>query len=97
MAIAGPFVSFGIYKLCETLKVNKMVSVFLAAMLGDIFTYCVTSLQLAAAYPSDVGGFMASAVKFLGVFAPTQLPSCCGGNSDRNYRYRSGILCKTGA
>ena len=74
MAIAGPFVSFGIYKLCETLKVNKMVSVFLAAMLGDIFTYCVTSLQLAAAYPSDVGGFMASAVKFLGVFAPTQLP-----------------------
>ena len=74
MAIAGPLVSFGIYKLCETLKVNKMVSVFLAAMLGDIFTYCVTSLQLAAAYPSDVGGFMASAVKFLGVFAPTQLP-----------------------
>ena len=31
-------------------------------------------MQLAAAYPSEVGGFMASAVKFLGVFAPTQLP-----------------------
>lgn len=74
MAIAGPFVSFGIYKLCRGLKVNKLVSVFLAAMLGDLFTYCVTSIQLALAYPSEVGGVGASAIKFLGVFAPTQLP-----------------------
>ena len=41
---------------------------------GDLFTYCVTSLQLAMAYPSEAGGVGASAVKFLGVFAPTQLP-----------------------
>lgn len=74
MAIAGPFVSFGIYKLCRSLKVNKLVSVFLAAMVGDLFTYCVTSIQLAFAYPSEVGGVGASAIKFLGVFAPTQLP-----------------------
>lgn len=74
MAIAGPFLSFGIYKLCIKLKVNKRVSVFLAAMLGDLFTYCVTSLQLALAHPSDQGGVGASAVKFLAVFAPTQLP-----------------------
>lgn len=74
MSIAGPFISFGIYKLCQKLKVNKMVSIFLAASLGDLLTYCVTSLQLALAYPSEVGGVMASAVKFLGVFAPTQLP-----------------------
>ena len=46
MAIAGPFVAFGIYKLCGKLKVNRYVSVFLAATLGDLFTYCVTSLQL---------------------------------------------------
>ncbi len=74
MAIAGPLVSFGIYKLCQKLNVNRKVSIFLAAALGDLFTYCVTSLQLAIAYPSEVGGVMASAVKFLGVFAPTQLP-----------------------
>lgn len=74
MAIAGPLVSFGIYKLCRKLKVNKLVSVFLSAMLGDLFTYCVTSFQLALAYPSEIGGVGASAVKFLGVFAPTQLP-----------------------
>ena len=74
MAVAGPFVSYGIYKLCHKLKVNKMVSVFLAAALGDLLTYCVTSVQLALAYPSATGGVMGSAVEFLGVFAPTQLP-----------------------
>lgn len=74
MAIAGPLVAYGIYRLCKKLNVNRKVGVFLAAFLGDLFTYCVTSLQLAVAYPSEAGGVMASAVKFLGIFAPTQLP-----------------------
>lgn len=74
MAIAGPLVSFGLYKLLPKLKVNKLVSVFIASFIGDLFTYCVTSIQLALAYPSETGGTAASAVKFLGVFAPTQLP-----------------------
>lgn len=51
-----------------------MISIFLAAAFGDLFTYCVTGMQLALAYPSADGGVMMSAVKFLGVFAPTQLP-----------------------
>lgn len=74
MAIAGPFVTFGVYKLCEKLKINKLVSVFLAASLGDLITYCITSLQLAMAYPSEVGGFAASLAKFMGIFATTQVP-----------------------
>lgn len=74
MAIAGPFLAYGIYKLCQKLKVSKHVGIFLAAFLGDIFTYCITSIQLALAYPSQSGGVAASAVKFLAVFAPTQLP-----------------------
>lgn len=74
MAIAGPLFSYGIYKLCQKLKVNKNVGIFLAASIGDLFTYCITSVQLALAYPSANGGVLASAVKFLGVFAPTQLP-----------------------
>lgn len=74
MAIAGPLVAFGVYKLCSKCNVNRKVSVFLAAFFGDIFTYCVTAFQLAAAYPSEAGGILASFVKFLGVFAPTQLP-----------------------
>lgn len=74
MAIAGPFVSFGIYKLSSKLKVPKKVSVFLAAALGDLFTYCVTSFQLALAYPSAEGGILTSLIKFLSIFALTQIP-----------------------
>ncbi|MBU3184078.1 energy-coupling factor ABC transporter permease [Clostridium estertheticum] len=74
MAIAGPILSYGIYKLCQRLKVNKHVGIFLAASFGDIFTYCVTSVELGLAYPSANGGVASSVVKFLAVFAPTQLP-----------------------
>lgn len=74
MAIAGPFVSYGIYKLCNKLSVPKSVGVFLAACLGDLFTYCVTATQLAMAHPSETGGFAASLVEFLTVFAVTQIP-----------------------
>ena len=74
MAIAGPFVAYGIYLLCRKCKVNKMAGIFLAAFLGDLFTYCVTSIQLALAFPNTHGGVFASALEFLGIFAPTQLP-----------------------
>jgi cobalt/nickel transport system permease protein len=74
MAIAGPFVSYGIYLLCKKLGVKKHIGIFLAASIGDLFTYCITSIQLALAYPSENGGIAASMVKFLAVFAPTQLP-----------------------
>lgn len=74
MAVAGPFISYGIYWLCKKVRVNKYVAIFLAASVGDLFTYCVTSFQLAAAYPSEAGGIGVSVVKFLSVFAPTQLP-----------------------
>ena len=49
MAIAGPLVSFGIYRLCQKIRINRRVGIFLAAFLGDLFTYCVTSIQLALA------------------------------------------------
>lgn len=74
MAVAGPLLAWGIYRGCQKLHINRKVSIFLAAALGDLFTYCVTSLQLALAYPSPMGGVGASMVKFLVVFAPTQLP-----------------------
>jgi cobalt/nickel transport system permease protein len=74
MAIAGPLLSFALYKLLGRCKVNRKVNIFLSAALGDLFTYCVTSVQLALAYPSAEGGVARSAVEFLGVFAPTQLP-----------------------
>ena len=74
MAIAGPFVSFGIYALCRKLHVNRKIGVFLAAALGDLLTYVVTSIQLALAHPSATGGFVGSLTEFLGIFAVTQVP-----------------------
>ncbi|MEY8339316.1 energy-coupling factor ABC transporter permease [Lachnospiraceae bacterium 62-35] len=74
MAIAGPFLAWGVFKLGEKCKLPKHVSVFLAAALGDLFTYCITAFQLGAAHPAEVGGIWASIVKFLGIFAVTQVP-----------------------
>ncbi len=74
MAIAGPFLAFGVFMLCKKLKAPRTLGVFLAACLGDLFTYCVTSVQLAMAHPSPVGGFTASLAEFLGIFAVTQIP-----------------------
>lgn len=74
MGIAGPLVTFAVYKICQKSKINKHAGIFLGALLGDFFTYLVTSFQLALAYPSEQGGVFASAIKFLTVFAPTQLP-----------------------
>lgn len=74
MGIAGPFLTFGIYYLGRKLKWNNKLTIFLACALGDFFTYCITALQLAIAYPAENGGVVASALTFLGVFAPTQLP-----------------------
>lgn len=74
MAIAGPLAAYGLYRALQAAKVDRKVSVFLAAFFGDLFTYCVTSVQLAVTYPAAEGGVAASLVKFMGVFAPTQLP-----------------------
>ena len=66
MAIAGPFVSWGVYQGLKKAGAKPAVAVFCAAALGDLFTYVVTSLQLGVVY----GGVE----KFLAVFALTQIP-----------------------
>ena len=73
MGIIGPILTVILYKAGKKLKINKMVNVFIAAALGDLFTYCVTSVQLALAHPGEMG-VAASLGKFLTVFAPTQVP-----------------------
>ncbi|WP_332507352.1 energy-coupling factor ABC transporter permease [Peptostreptococcus sp.] len=74
MAIAGPIAVYLLYNLGKKLKVNRRLNIFIAAALGDLITYCVTSIQLAVAYPSPTGGVAVSMAKFLAVFAPTQVP-----------------------
>ncbi len=72
MAIFGPFVSYGLFRLLKKCKAPMGLAVFLSATIGDMATYCLTSVQLAAAYPGD--NFWASFGKFIAVFAPTQVP-----------------------
>jgi cobalt/nickel transport system permease protein len=50
------------------------LTVFLVCALADLFTYFTTSLQLALAYPAEVGGVMSSFILFMGIFAITQVP-----------------------
>lgn len=73
MAIAGPFLSYAIFVICKKCKLNRYASAFLAATLGDLFTYCVTAVQMAVAHHADTT-IMAAMGKFLLVFAPTQVP-----------------------
>lgn len=74
MAIAGPMLTWILWISLKKTGIKKPILVFLVTALGDLFTYCVTSVQLAAAFPSESGGFIASAIKFLGIFATTQVP-----------------------
>lgn len=74
MAIAGPFLTYGVYKLCIKMNVSKRISVFVSSALGALFTYMVTSVQLGIAHPSQVGGVVGSTTKFLAIFAVTQIP-----------------------
>ena len=50
-----------------------LMAVFLAAALGNLFTYCVTSVQLGLAHPA-ADGVWSAVVRFLGIFALTQIP-----------------------
>lgn len=84
MGIAGPILSLIIYRLIvgnpktNTASVSpKKVyfAVFLASALGDLFTYVVTSIQLAMAYPDPAThSALASFQKFASIFAITQIP-----------------------
>ncbi|WP_237152382.1 energy-coupling factor ABC transporter permease [Oryzibacter oryziterrae] len=74
MAIVGPWVSYGLWRLGGKAGLPAAVSVFLAASLGDLATYMTTSVQLALAYPDPVSGYVGAALKFCGVFAITQIP-----------------------
>ncbi|MDA8222084.1 energy-coupling factor ABC transporter permease [Desulfosporosinus sp.] len=74
MGVVGPFVSYGIYKGCQKLGAPLWLSVFLSATLGNLMTYITTSFQLGLAFPAASGGVMASVLKFMSIFAFTQLP-----------------------
>lgn len=74
MGIVGPFVSYGLWVWLGKIGLNRGWRIFLASSLGGLATYVITALQLALAHPAAGGGFAFSALKFLSVFAITQIP-----------------------
>ncbi len=74
MGIVGPLVSYGIYRGLKNTNVNQAFVIFLAASIGNLTTYCITAIQLGLAFPDPATGFLGSLIKFLSVFAVTQIP-----------------------
>lgn len=74
MAIVGPWAGFAIWKLLRAAKAPTWVGVFFGMAVANLVTYCVTSVQLAIAYPDATTGFIGALGKFLGIFAVTQIP-----------------------
>lgn len=74
MGVAGPLVSYALYRLSFYLGIPRSVAVFIAVSLGDLATYMVTSFQLAWAFPALQGGVLGSFMRFFGIFAITQIP-----------------------
>ncbi|MEU9143138.1 energy-coupling factor ABC transporter permease [Streptomyces sp. NPDC048349] len=74
MAIAGPWAGYGVYRLLRTFDLPLMAAVFFGAFFADLVTYCVTSVQLALAFPDAATGFTGALVKFAEIFALTQIP-----------------------
>jgi cobalt/nickel transport system permease protein len=74
MAIVGPWVGYGAYRLVGRLGGGLEVSIFAAMCLADLATYCTTSVQLGLAFPDPETGVVGAVAKFLSIFAVTQIP-----------------------
>lgn len=78
MGVVGPTVAYLVWRGLRGAGGSLTVSAFAAASLGDLATYATTAVQLALAFPDPASGLAGSVVKFLGVFAITQLPIALG-------------------
>ena len=74
MAIVGPLAGYAVYRLLKNTSLNIYITVFIVAAVADLVTYIVTSLELALAYPAQVGGVATSFAAFFAIFAITQIP-----------------------
>ena len=73
-SVVGPWAAWATYRLARGLGAGLLPAVFAAVALADLATYVTTSAQLALAHPDAVTGVAGALIKFLGVFAVTQVP-----------------------
>lgn len=74
MAVVGPWCGYAAFLLVRSLRLPTEVGIFAAMSVADLTTYVVTAGQLALAYPDPASGLFGALLKFLGVFALTQIP-----------------------
>ncbi|MBB5939673.1 energy-coupling factor ABC transporter permease [Streptomyces zagrosensis] len=74
MAVVGPWAGYASYCLLRRFGAPLMACVFVGAFAADLSTYCMTSVQLALAFPDPDSGFLGALGKFGGIFAVTQVP-----------------------
>lgn len=77
MGIIGPAIGFGVWIIGRKARLPNSVAVFAAVALSDLFTYVVTSIQLALAHPI-AGTFYNSFIYFGAIYAVTQIPLAIG-------------------
>ena len=101
MGIVGPFFAWVVFKGLTKANVSSTVAIFFAAFFGDLLTYVATSFQLSLAFP--IPTFSEALVKFLFIFAVTQVPLAIGEGIltviiwDRLKEYKPKLLDKLGA
>lgn len=74
LAVSGPLVAYGLYKLLSALSSPRWLAILLATVFGSLATYVTTALQLAVAFPEGGADIWGAFIKFLSIFAVTQVP-----------------------
>jgi cobalt ECF transporter T component CbiQ len=72
MGVAGPIIAYLTWIICKKIKIPTQAAIFLSVSLSSLFTYVITSFQLALAFPAT--GFVQAFLEFIVIFAVTQIP-----------------------
>lgn len=81
MAVIGPVVGYMVWKMACRAGLRRDVCVFLCAMLADLVTYFVTSVQLGRGVPGPIRRCYGFNHQVHGDFLPDADPNCDSGRS----------------
>lgn len=101
MGVMGSFAGFLTFKALRSMRINMIVSGFMAGLFADWATYLTTSVELASGIRGD-SPFMPLFWKILIAFIPTQLPlgvlegAMTAGMVVLLYKKRPDLLFKLG-
>ncbi len=73
MGIFGPLLGFVFWKALMKASGNIPISMFVACLVADLFTYVITAIQMTLNYGLN-GNFMDTFVRFMTNYAATQVP-----------------------